>query len=141
MKDYDKERQERHAEREKQLGDRSFSFGGETFRFEANVSYDVLRNLTSDVPLAGQAYIDAIEQNVLSLIEDDGDAHKRFLKLCKRRKDPITFDDLQTLCTGLVEEAFKRPLEVSLPSTDGQQTTGTGSTESSSTEPEKELVA
>jgi hypothetical protein len=141
MKDFDKERAERHAEREKALGDRSFVFGGETFTYAANVSYDVLRNLTSEVPLAGQAYIDAIEQNVVALIEDEGDAHKRFLKLCKRRKDPITFDDLQNLCTGLVEEAFKRPLEVSLPSTDGQQTTGIVLTESSSTEPEKELVA
>jgi hypothetical protein len=141
MKDFDLERAERHAEREKALGDRSFVFGGETFTYAANVSYDVLRNLTSEVPLAGQAYIDAIETNVVALIEDDGDAHKRFLKLCKRRKDPITFDDLQNLCTGLVEEAFKRPLEVSLPSTDGQQTTGTVLTESSSTEPEKELVA
>ena len=141
MKDFDLERAERHAEREKALGDRSFVFGGETFTYAANVSYDVLRNLTSEVPLAGQAYIDAIETNVVALIEDEGDAHKRFLKLCKRRKDPITFDDLQNLCTGLVEEAFKRPLEVSLPSTDGQQTTGTVLTESSSTEPEKELVA
>jgi hypothetical protein len=141
MVDYDKEREARHAERVKALGDRSFVFGGETFQYEANVPYDVLRNLTSDVPLAGQAYIDAIETNVLSLIEDEGDAHKRFLKLCKRRKDPITFDDLQTLCTGLVEEAFKRPLEVSLPSTDGQETTGTGSTGSSSTEPAEALVA
>ena len=140
-RDFDKEREARHAERVKALGDRSFVFGGETFTYAANVSYDVLRNLTSEVPLAGQAYIDAIEQNVVALIEDDGDAHKRFLKLCKRRKDPITFDDLQTLCTGLVEEAFKRPLEVSLPSTDGQQTTGTVLTEPSSTEPEKELVA
>jgi len=141
MKDYDQDREARHAEREQQLGDRSFVFGGEQFQFEANVSYDVLRNLTSEVPLAGQAYIDAIEQNVLSLIEDTGDSHKRFLKLCKRRKDPITFDDLQTLCTGLVEEAFKRPLEVSLPSTDGPETTGTGLTGSSSTEPAEALVA
>ena len=140
-RDFDKEREARHAEREKALGDRSFVFGGETFQYEANVSYDVLRNLTSDVPLAGQAYIDAIETNVLSLIEDEGDAHKRFLKLVKRRKDPITFDDLQTLCTGLVEEAFRRPLEVSLPSTDGQPTTGTDLTESSSTEPAEALVA
>ena len=106
MRDFDQEREARHAEREKALGDRSFVFGGETFRYEANVPYDVLRNLTSEVPLAGQAYIDAIETNVLSLIEDEGDAHKRFLKLVKRRKDPITFDDLQTLCAGLVEEAY-----------------------------------
>ena len=141
MRNFDDERAERHAEREKQLGDRSFVFGGETFQYEANVPYDVLRNLTSDVPLAGQAYIDAIESNVLSLIEDTGDAHKRFLKLVKRRYDPITFDDLQTLCTGLVEEAFRRPLEVSLPSTDGQPPTGTDSTESSSTEPAEALVA
>ena len=141
MKNYDQERAERHAERVKALGDRSFTFGGELFTYEANVSYDVLRNLTSEVPLAGQAYIDAIETNVLSLIEDDGDAHKRFLKLVKRRKDPITFDDLQNLCTGLVEQAFSRPLEASLPSTDGPETTGTDLTESSSTEPAEALVA
>jgi len=141
MRNFDEDRLERHAEREKLLGDREFQIGGETFVYVANVSYDVLRNLTSDVPLSGETYINAIETNVLALIEDDGDAHKRFLALCKRKKDPITFEDLQTLCTALVEEAFKRPTEASLPSGAGRKTTGTSSTESSSTEPEKELVA
>ncbi len=141
MRDFDKERVERHEERERLLGDRAFVFGGETFVFSAHISYDTLRRLTSDVPLAGEAYINAIEENVLALIEDDGDAHERFLALCKRTTDPITFDDLQTLCTGLVEEAFKRPTEASLPSQGGDATTGTSSTETPSTEPAEAAAA
>ncbi len=135
MRNFDSEREQRHAEREKALGDRSFTFGSEVFAYSSNVSYDVLRRLTSDVPLQGEAYITAIENSVLDLIEDEGDAHKRFLKLCKRKKDPVTFDDLQTLCTALVELAFSRPTEASLPSGDGREITGTTSTEPTSSEP------
>jgi len=141
MRDFDKERTERHGERERALGDRDITFGGEVFRYESNVSYDVLRRLTSDVPLQGEAYITAIENSVLDLIEDEGDAHKRFLKLCKRKKDPVTFDDLQTLCTALVELAFSRPTEASLPSGDGRETTGTTSTEPTFSEPAVASVA
>lgn len=141
MRDFDAERHERHAEREKLLGDRQFQFGGETFAFAANVSYDVLRKLTSEVPLQGEAYINAIEDSVLDLIEDEGDSRERFLALCKRTADPITFEDLQKLSSALVEEAFKRPTEASLPSGDGREITGTDSTESSSSEQGKELVA
>lgn len=135
MQDFDVERQERHQERDRLLGDRTFRFGGEEFVYASNVSYDVLRRLTSDVPLQGEAYISAIEGSVLDLIEDESDAHKRFLKMCKRKKDPITFEDLQTLCTALVELAFSRPTEASLPSGDGREPTGVVSTESKSTEP------
>ena len=46
MRDYDLERAERHQERERLLGDRTFKLGGETFVFKANPSYDVLRQMT-----------------------------------------------------------------------------------------------
>lgn len=135
MRDFDVERLERHAERERILGDREFKVGGETFVFKANVSYDVLRSLTSDEGLSGSAYIDAIEACCLNMIEDDGDAHQRFLALSKRKHDPITLEDLQSVFQGIVEEAFRRPTQASLPSGAGRETTGPTSTETLSTEP------
>lgn len=141
MRNFDEERAERHAERERLLGDRKFQIGGETFVYEANVSYDVLRRLTSDVPLQGEAYITAIEQSVLDLIVDEDGSHKKFLAMCKRKKDPITFDDLQLLCTSLVEMAFKRPTQASSPSQGSDAENGTGLTDSKSTEPAEALVA
>jgi hypothetical protein len=141
VRDFDAERQERHAERERLLGDRQIKIGGEVFTYEANVSYDVLRRLTSDVPLQGEAYITAIEQSVLDLIVDEDGSHKKFLQMCKRKKDPITFDDLQLLCTSLVEMAFSRPTEASLPSTGSDAESGTSSTDSKSTAQAEALVA
>lgn len=141
MRDYDKERLERHAEREKLLGDREFKVGGEVFIFKANVAVDVLRRLTSDTPLTGAAYIDAIEASCLEMIEDEGDAHDRFHEILTRADDPVTMEDLQIVFTGLVEDAFRRPTEASSPSTDGDAPTGTGSTETSSTEPAEASAA
>lgn len=133
MRDFDQERQERHQEREKLLGDRSFKLGGEVFTYRANVAVDVLRSLTSDTPLTGAAYIDAIQHSCLEMIEEEG--HDRFREVLKRRDDPVTMEDLQVVFTGLVEEAFKRPLDPSSPSTAGDTGSGTGSKETSSTEP------
>lgn len=133
MRDFDSERRERHDEREKALGDRSFKLGGEVFEFRANVSVDVLRSLSSDTPLMGGAYIDAIQQSCMEMIEDDG--HDRFVEILKRRDDPVTMEDLQAVFSGLVEEAFRRPLDQSSPSTDGVSESGTSSKETSSTEP------
>jgi hypothetical protein len=135
MKDFDVDREQRHREREQALGDRSFKLGGETFTYKANVAVDVLRNLTSDAPLTGAAYIDAIHSSCLEMIEDDGDSHARFSALLERRDDPVTMEDLQAVFTGLVEEAFKRPTQASSLSGDGDATNGTGSTATSSTEP------
>lgn len=134
MRNFDEDREQRHKERERLLGDRQIKIGGETFIYEANVSYDVLRRLSSEVPLQGEAYISAIENSVLDLIIDENGSHKRFLALCKRKKDPITFDDLQHLCTGLVEMAFSRPTEASLPSSGTDAVNGTSSTDSASIE-------
>jgi len=133
MKDFDKEREERHREREALLGDRSFKLGGEVFTYRANVAVDVLRSLTSDTPLTGAAYIDAIQQSCLEMIEEEG--HDRFADVLKRRDDPVTMEDLQAVFTGLVEEAFKRPLGPASPSTDTESKSGTSSKETSSTEP------
>lgn len=134
MRDFDQERQELHEQREREVGERQFKFGGETFSYVANVPYDVLRRVSSDEPLAGEDFINAIETLVLDMIEDDDGAHKRFLKLATRKKDPITFDDLQMLYRGLVELAFGRPTEASSSSGAGRETTGDTSTENSSTE-------
>lgn len=133
MRDFDSERRERHEEREKALGDRSFKLGGEVFTYRANVAVDVLRALTSETPLTGAAYIDAIQHSCLEMIEDDG--HDRFVKVLERRDDPVTMEDLQAVFTGLVEEAFKRPLEPSSLSSDTESGSGTSSKEISSTEP------
>jgi hypothetical protein len=141
VKDYDAERQQRHKEREQALGDRQFKLGGEIFTYRANVSYDVLRRLTSDAPLTGSAYIDAIELSCLEMIEDDDDAHKRFIALSSRDKDPVTLEDLQAVFSGLVEDAFKRPTQASLPSGVTDAATGTSSTETPSTAPAEALVA
>ncbi len=141
MRDYDKERLERHVEREKLLGDRQFKIGGEFFTYKANVAVDVLRRLTSDTPLTGADYIDAIEASCLEMIEDTDDGHERFHLLLTRSDDPITMEDLQIVFTGLVEDAFRRPTEASSPSTDGDASTGTSSTETSSTGPAVASVA
>jgi len=141
MRDFDQERKERHEERERLLGDRSFQIGGEVFSYHANVSVDLLQRLTSDTPLLGNEYIEAIKASCLEMIEDEGDSHERFLGLLKRKKDPITLQDLQTVFQGLVEEAFKRPTQASLPSGDGDAETGASSTESPSTEQEPAAAA
>lgn len=141
MRDFDKEIQERHAERERLLGDRTFKLGGEVFSYHANVSVDLLQRLTSDTPLLGNEYIEAIKASCLEMIEEDGDAHERFLALLKRKTDPITLQDLQAVFQGLVEEAFRRPTEASLPSGDGDAATGPSSTEKRSTAPAKAAAA
>ena len=61
MRDYDQERQQRHEEREKAMGDRTFRIGGEIFTSVANVSVDALRRISSTDVLTGESYIDAIE--------------------------------------------------------------------------------
>lgn len=135
MKDFDAERAELHKQREKEVGERQFKFGGETFSYIANVPYDVLRRVSSDEPLAGENFINAIEGIVVDMIEDTNGAHEKFRAMASRKKDPITFDDLQMLYRGLVELTFGRPTEASSPSGDGRETTGDPLTEISSTEP------
>lgn len=141
MRDFDAERKERHEERERLLGDRTFKLGGEVFSHHANVSVNLLERLTSDTPLLGNEYIEAIKASCLEMIEEDGDAHDRFLALLKRKDDPITLQDLQAVFQGLVEEAFRRPTEASSPSGDGDATTGPSSTEKPSTAPAKAAAA
>lgn len=136
IRDFDADRAERHKEREQALGDRTFKLGGEVFAYNVNVSVDVLRQMSGEAEvLMGAAYINAIQAACLDFIEDDGDAHERFAALLKRRKDPITMEDLQAVFTGLVEEAFKRPTEAFSHSLGGDAKTGTPSTATSSTAP------
>lgn len=136
MRDFDSERHERHEQREKELGDRSFIIGGEHFTYRANARYRVLRDMasiTSDTE--GAVVIDTIEEAVLQLIEEDGDAHARFHALIERANDPITFEDLTALCNWLIEEQFARPTQAPSLSIAGRETTGTPSTDISSSPP------
>lgn len=139
MKDFDTERHERHAERAALLGDRAFKFGGETFTFYAAVPYEVLRAIAAlgdeTVDSSGAAVIDGIEATVLALIEDIDGAHDRFREVCRRQTDPVTFFDLNALCTWLIEQQVGRPTAAPSPSTDGRESTSTESTEISSSPP------
>lgn len=136
MKDFDADIEQRHREREAELGDRTFKLGGETFTYVANVPLDVLENLTSENVLLGGAYIKMVRESCLALVEDVGDQHDRFLAVLKRRgKDAITLDDLQNVFQGLVQEAFRRPTQASSPSGGSDAETGEISTETSSTAP------
>lgn len=134
MRDYDQERLERHKERERLLGDRQFKLGGETFTYKANPSYDTLRRMTEPTALSGAEYISAVEAACLELIEDTGDAHKRFLSLANRAEDPVTMEDLEKVFTGLVQDAFRRPTEASSDSSSGDAISEVSSTEKPSSE-------
>lgn len=131
-KDFDVERRERHAARERGLGDRSFVLSGHTFVYQANASYTVLEELSASDELDGAAMIRAMESAMLGMIE--GDQRDEFLAVLQDKDDPYTFEDLNDIASWLVEEQVKRPTAAPSSSTGGDanpQTT-TPSTASSS---------
>lgn len=142
MKDLDVDRLARHKERESLMGDREFKFGGEVFAYRANVRYDVLRDvaaMTADTD--GSEVIDTLERTVIDLLEKGNKGHERFLKVCQRTEDPITFQDLNDLATWLIQEQVQSPTAASLPSGVGDATTTTGSTENLSSLPAEVAAA
>lgn len=137
MHDFDQERAERHAEREKEFGERPFKFGGQEFYVRANVGYLGIKRVAalSDDTSGGETF-EVIEGSVISMIDPRDDAHARFRKVISSDEDPITFEDLVQLQNWLIGEQTNRPptQEPSSASTPGK--TGADSTEGSSTEQE-----
>lgn len=129
MKNFDDDREERHKQREAELGDRSFVLGGETFQFRAIVEYETLRSILTATELSGGAYISRVEENVFQMLDGGEEAADRLHQILQRKDDPVTFDDLNALCTWMVEEHFRRPTQPSSLSEDGRTPTSTNSTE------------
>lgn len=130
MKDFDKERRASHAAREKEMADRSFKLGGETFTYRPFVSYTVLQSIAASGEQEGVDLIQSLESAVVALLEDGQE--DRFLAVARSQKDPLTFADLNDLCTWLTEAQVGRPMQAPSPSTDGDAKTSTSSTEDSS---------
>jgi hypothetical protein len=133
MKDFDADRKERHAQREVDLGDRTFQLGGRTFTYKANVPYDFLKDIAAvNNSTEGDSVIETLERFCVDIIEDDPEG---FLAVLRSREDPVTFADLNELTTWLMEQQVRRPTSAPSSSTDGRVTTGTDSTEVSSEQP------
>jgi len=130
MKDFDKERLQKHAERALDLEERSFLFGGETFSFRSEVNYLVLERVAAIGDAGGSGVIRDMEAAVLDLLEPGQE--ERFLAVVRNTEDPVTLADLNDLCTWLTEAQVNRPTRAPSLSTAGRDETGTDSTESSS---------
>lgn len=138
-KDFDAERRERNALHEAQLGDRSFTLGGETFTYRPIVSYTVLESLMNTDDLEGVELVRALEQGMLDLLEDGQE--EKFLKVIHSKTDPWTFQDLNELVKWVTEAQSGRPTLAPLPSTGGDATTSTSSTDDSSSPPAEASAA
>ncbi len=135
MHDLDVERAKRHAEREKEFGDKPFKFGGETFHVRANVGYIGIKRVASlsDETTGGETF-EVIESSVISMIDPRDEAHERFNKVIYSNDDPITFDDLVDLQNWLIGEQTNRPPTPEPSSASTPPSTGKSSTEASSIE-------
>lgn len=133
-KDFDKERAERHEERLRRMGDRTFVLSGQTFTYRANASYTVLEAISATDELEGFQLIRALEDAIVTILEDGEE--ERFLAVVRDREDSYTFTDLNDIATWLVEEQVRRPTLAPYSSTDGgaSESTSTPSKESSSSE-------
>lgn len=116
-KDFDGERRERHAARERHLGTRDFVLSGKTFTWLPNVSYTALEALSAADEFDGAELIRAIEGAMTEMIEED--QREQFLAVLRDKDDPYTFADLNAVATWLVEEQVKRPTQPLSSSTDG----------------------
>lgn len=132
--DFDKKRHERHQQRETELGDRSFTFGGHTMRYRANAPYTVTKAVAAITENTdGTEVFATLENAVLSLL----DKHSRdlFQQACANEDDPVTFEDLVELSNWLIERQVQRPPTPPASSPDLFATNGTASTATSSIEP------
>lgn len=133
---FDGQQRERQEQRERELGDRSFTLRGESFTFLANVRFDVLKRVSSlSGDNAGEHIITVLEEAVIDLIEDVDDGHARFRAVCSQNEFPVTFTDLNEIATWLIEKQVNRPTQAPSSSTDGRSKTGNGLTDSSSSTP------
>lgn len=133
MKDFDAELRENHAKREAEMGDRSFRLGGETFTYRSTVSYTVLEYIANTGELDGGDLIANLERGCVDLLEEGQE--ERFLAVLRSTSEPLSFTDLNDLCTWLTEAQVNRPTLAPLPSTAGDATTSTSSTDDSSSLP------
>ena len=133
---FDGQQRERQEQRERELGDRSFTLRGESFTFLANVPYGVLKRvsaLSSDN--AGEQIITVLESAVTDLIDDHDNGHARFAEVCAQTEFPVTFTDLNEIATWLIEKQVNRPTQAPSSSSDGRSATGNGLTDTSSSTP------
>lgn len=133
MKDFDVERRERNHQRERELGDRTFTLCGETFTYRSSISYTVLAKIATTSDLEGADLIDSMEAAAIELLEPDQE--ERFRAVVRNTADPVTFADLNDLVTWMTERQVGRPTSAPLPSTSGAPKTATPSTEGSSSQP------
>jgi hypothetical protein len=153
MYDFNAERATRHAEHEKEFGEKPFTFGHiedeegnlvpAKFFVRANVGYLGVKRVAalSDATEAGETF-GAIENAVFSMIDPEdgpngepGGALARFKEVTASLRDPITFEDLVKLQNWLLVEQTNLPPTEPEPSSASSTQTGTPSTESSSERP------
>lgn len=133
MKDFDRERLQKHAERSLEQDERTFLLGGEQFIYRDEVSYLVLERISAIGDDGGAGIIRDMEAAVIDLLEPGQE--DRFLAVVRNDEQPVTLGDLNDLCAWLTEAQVNRPTKAPSLSTDGRDSTGTDSTESSSSPP------
>jgi hypothetical protein len=134
MHDFDKERRERHEEREAALGDRSFTFAGRKFTYAANPSYKVTQSVAAmTAEMEGSAVFDTLESAVINMLDVE---HRESFReaVSGDAEDAVTFEDLTTLANWLIGKQAERPPTQPESSAPTQRTTGKNSTENSSDE-------
>ena len=119
--------QERRASLE-ELGDPSFTIGGETFRRRLTLRPESRLALAGlfEGDLSPEASLAAGDNAILALIESEG--HERWRELRAREDDALTNADITKVLSWLLSEASGRPTEAPGPSSAGRSKNGTGST-------------
>lgn len=145
MYDFNAERDKRHAEREKEFGDKPFTFGrikdkkGKSvpavFHVRANVGYLGVKRVAAltDASTGGETF-EAIEASVFSMIDPKDGALERFQEVVSNNDDPVTFQDLVELQNWLLTEQTALPPTEQEPSSASSTQTGPHLTEVSSSE-------
>lgn len=132
MRDFDQERRARNAEREAKIENRTFTFGGETFEIIPTVSYVVLGQIADTDEQGASQTISVLEDSICEMLVS---GCEKFLEIARSKTDPVTFTDLNAICTAILEMQSGRPTLAPSPSTAGDETTSTPSTDASSTKP------
>ena len=134
MYDFNKGRDKRHEEREKNFGEKPFTFGriyGEPAEFyvRANVGYLGIKRVAalSEESSGGETF-EAIEASVFSMIDPADGAMERFKAVVNNNDDPVTFDDLVELQNWLLGEQSSLPPTEPEPSAGSSTTSGKKST-------------
>ena len=134
MYDFNKGRDKRHEEREKNFGEKPFTFGridGEPAEFyvRANVGYLGIKRVAalSEESSGGETF-EAIEASVFSMIDPADGAMERFQAVVNNNDDPVTFDDLVELQNWLLGEQSELPPTEPEPSARSSSAAGKKST-------------